>query len=188
MTDKTKAKSLAKTEGKGSVADKPKPTGLQSAEIVDGTLMLTGDKEAMHALDRAFGSTSTEFQAYALGQLMSLLADDDAKEVTFPLRTALSQIEGIGPRNEAEAMLAVQMVCAHHAACDMTRRAVKTANMEFKQTYGNLANKFSRTYCAQLEGLAKLRRGGKQVVEHLHVNAGGQAVIANTVTTGGGGE
>lgn len=37
-----------------------------------------------------------------------------------------------------------------------------------------------------LFGIAKDRRGGKQIVEHVHVAAGGQAVIANNVTTGGG--
>lgn len=188
MTDKTKAVARRPKDAAKPIATRERPTGLQGAEIVDGKLTLTGDKEAMELLDRAFASTSGDFQAYALGQLIDILRTSDGADVTFPLRVALTQIEGIAPRNEAETMLAVQMVCAHHAACDMTRRAVKTANMEFKQTYGNLANKFSRTYCAQLEGLAKLRRGGKQVVEHVHVNAGGQAVIANTVTTGGGGE
>jgi hypothetical protein len=54
---------------------------------------------------------------------------------------------------------------------------------------GNLATKFSRTFTAQLEALDRHRRGGKQIVEHVHVNDGGQAVFANNVTTGSkGGE
>lgn len=182
MTDKIKAKDRGT-----AVAKRDTTTGLQAAELVDGKLILTGDNEAMELLDRAFASTSVEFQAYALGQLISMLHTGDSADATFPLRLALAQIEGIAPRNEAETMLAIQMVCAHHAAVEMTRRTVKTDNIDYKQVYGNLANKFSRTYCAQMEGLAKLRRGGKQVVEHVHVNAGGQAVIANTVTTGGEG-
>ena len=40
--------------------------------------------------------------------------------------------------------------------------------------------------CAQMETLARMRRGGEQVVRHVHVdNRGGQAVIAENVHTGG---
>src|SRR3546814_6508641 len=43
-----------------------------------------------------------------------------------------------------------------------------------------------RTFTAQIEALTKLRRGGEQVVRHIHVdNRGGQAVITETVQTGG---
>jgi len=49
-----------------------------------------------------------------------------------------------------------------------------------------MANKFLRTFTTQMEALSRLRRGGKQIVEHVHINAGGQAVIAGTVNTGGG--
>ena len=46
---------------------------------------------------------------------------------------------------------------------------------------GGLAVKLLRTYTAQAEALAKLRRGGEQTVrvEHVHVHAGGQAVVGN---------
>ena len=38
----------------------------------------------------------------------------------------------------------------------------------------------------QMETLARMRRGGEQVVRHIHVdNRGGQAVIAENVNTGG---
>ena len=52
---------------------------------------------------------------------------------------------------------------------------------------GNLAVKLLRTYTAQVEALAKLRRGGEQTVrvEHVHVHSGGQAIVGS-VTPGGG--
>src|SRR3546814_4294864 len=51
---------------------------------------------------------------------------------------------------------------------------------------GNLSVKLMRTFTAQIEALTKLRRGGEQVVRHIHVdNRGGQAVITETVQTGG---
>jgi hypothetical protein len=54
------------------------------------------------------------------------------------------------------------------------------------QTFGNLATKLLRTSQAQMETLARMRRGGEQVVRHIHVdNRGGQAVIAENVHNGG---
>ncbi len=54
------------------------------------------------------------------------------------------------------------------------------------QTFGNLATKLLRTSQGQMETLARMRRGGEQIVRHIHVdNRGGQAVIAENVNTGG---
>ena len=55
------------------------------------------------------------------------------------------------------------------------------------QAHGNLATKFARTFTAQMEALSKLRRGGEQVVRHIHVGSGAQAVIAETFNAGGSG-
>jgi hypothetical protein len=52
--------------------------------------------------------------------------------------------------------------------------------------FGNLANKFMRTFTAQAEALAKIRRGGEQVVKYVHVHEGGQAVVAGTINQTGG--
>jgi hypothetical protein len=54
------------------------------------------------------------------------------------------------------------------------------------KVYGNVASKLLRTYTAQVEALAKLRRKGEQKVrvEHVHVHPGGQAIVG-AVGTGG---
>jgi hypothetical protein len=46
-----------------------------------------------------------------------------------------------------------------------------------------------RTYAAQVEALAKLRRGGEQrvVVQHVNVNEGGQAIVGDVHNARGGG-
>ena len=56
--------------------------------------------------------------------------------------------------------------------------------------YMNLANKFMRTFTSQIEALNKHRGKGQQkvIVEHVHVNAGGQAIVGNVTKTGGGGK
>ena len=50
------------------------------------------------------------------------------------------------------------------------------------------ANKLSRTYAALLEALNRHRGKGQQkvTVEHVHVHAGGQAVVGVVSTPGGG--
>jgi hypothetical protein len=60
----------------------------------------------------------------------------------------------------------------------------------FDQRHGNLnsANKLSRTYSTLLEALNRHRGKGSQkvTVEHVHVHEGGQAIVGNVDTRGGG--
>lgn len=73
---------------------------------------------------------------------------------------------------------------------DMARRA--SVNMgqfpEAADMYMRLATKAQAQSRATIEALAKIVRGNEQIVKHVYVdNRGGQAVIADTVTTKGGG-
>ncbi len=45
--------------------------------------------------------------------------------------------------------------------------------------YVNQATKMLRTFAAQMEALKRYRTGGQQkvIVEHVHVNEGGQAIV-----------
>ena len=101
----------------------------------------------------------------------------------------LAALEGIAPRNEMEAMAAAQMIAAHNAAMECHRRAM-LPEQTFQGRSENLsqANKLSRTYAALWESLNKARGKGKQkvIVKHVHVHAGGQAVVG-VVNPGGGG-
>ena len=55
-----------------------------------------------------------------------------------------------------------------------------------EQSHEALANKFMRTFTAQIDALSRLRRGGEQIVKHVYVGEGGQAVFAKKFITGGG--
>jgi hypothetical protein len=78
-------------------------------------------------------------------------------------------VTGIAPRDEAEAMLAAQMVGVHWVAMDLLRKANDPARLN---DAGNLAVKLLRTYTTQLEALKRYRSAGEQrvVVQHQHVN------------------
>lgn len=101
---------------------------------------------------------------------------------------ALSFIESMDPQNQAEALLLVQMYVTHDAAIRALSQLGSAEWVPTAQMYGNLATKLLRTSQGQMETLARMRRGGEQVVRHVHVdNRGGQAVIAENVHTGGKG-
>jgi hypothetical protein len=85
-------------------------------------------------------------------------------------------------------MLAAQMVATHQTAMDCFRRA-QLPNQTFEGRRMNLefATKLMRSYTALVETLDKHRGKGQQVVrvEHVTVNAGGQAIVG-AVSQGGG--
>ena len=83
--------------------------------------------------------------------------------------------------------MAAQLIASHSAAMECYRRAM-IDEQTFEGRRENLAqaNKLSRTYTMLLEALNRHRGKGQQkvTVEHVHVHAGGQAVLG-TVETGG---
>src|SRR3546814_20648747 len=92
------------------------------------------------------------------------------------------------PQNQAEALLLVQMYVTHDAAIRALSMMGTADWVPQVQTFGNLATKLLRTSQGQMETLARMRRGGAQVVRQVHVaNRGGQAVIAENVPNGGPG-
>lgn len=78
------------------------------------------------------------------------------------------------------------MVASNECAMRCMRSMAGSEWVDQHKVYGDLANKFMRTFTAQLEALSKLRRGGEQIVKHVHVYEGGQAVVAGTINQWGG--
>lgn len=139
----------------------------------------------------AFGTSSQPFASSALNMLGNAIRSRASAETEDEMNAALAVVDGIRPRDEAEALLAVQMVATNRAALDMLARARAAEYMLTLTECGNLAVKLLRTYTGQIEALAKLRRGGEQTVrvEHVHVAEGAQAIVGNVSHPGiGGGE
>ena len=106
------------------------------------------------------------------------------------LDKVLMQFLDLKPESYLESMLMAQMIQVSNAAGNCMERAfLKDQTFEGKELNANLAIKFHRTFVAQIEALQKLRgKGGQKVtVEHVHVAAGGQAVVGNINHTPGGG-
>lgn len=127
----------------------------------------------------------------AIGLLLSQAAYAvEGGDAVQQCNSAAAILTGIAPRNEIEGLLAVQMLAAHNLSMAMTRRALKTDRVDWMQRYGTLSAKLMNVFTRQLEALARLRGQTRQQtvrVEHVTVEAGGQAVVG-AVTTGGSGD
>ncbi len=134
-------------------------------------------------LEEATGTDQPHLQQILINQVCHTLwipesLDDDERSARF--KSAISLLQGIKPADETEGMLAVQMVATHHAAMECLRRA-----MIVEQTLAgrdqNLkhAEKLLSIYSRQIEVLDKHRGKGQQkmTIEHVHVSAGGQAMV-----------
>ena len=102
---------------------------------------------------------------------------------------AVAGLMGIAPKDELEGMMAAQLIAAHSASMECFRRAM-LGEQSFEGRRENLsqANKLSRTFATLLEALNRHRGKGQQkvTVEHVHVHAGGQAIVGTVESPGGG--
>jgi hypothetical protein len=103
----------------------------------------------------------------------------------------LWRLSDIGARDVIKAMLAAQMVATHEAAMEAFRRAALAeqtfAGRELGLKYGD---RLVRSFAVLTEALNRHRgKGSQQVVrvEHVTVQAGGQAIVGN-ISQGGGGQ
>lgn len=107
------------------------------------------------------------------------------------LNAHLAFVAGCEPEDPAQAALAVQMHATHEAAMRALAMIGQQSMVDQITAVGNLSTKLLNAYARQAEALAKLKRGGVQVVKHLTVNAtsqtvnANQAVVAGTVGAGG---
>lgn len=135
-------------------------------------------------LARFFGLKDEDVAKHLLSQMMrmrrrsergTLLEEAEKTVLSFKLQTLIDPKDGI------EAMLATQMAASHENAMDFVARAARATTVEGVQLYSGIANKFLRTYLAQLDALNRHRGKGAQkvTVEHVNVHHGGQAIVGS---------
>lgn len=160
-------------------------------KIVDGGLQINfthAEPDLAQILMMAdLGTCDPSFMAGVQGQVANIgsqgrTIDEGASNFL------LSVVRGVQPRDELEAMLAVQMGAIHQATMMMARRLNHVDNIRQQDAAERALNKLARTYSMQMEALKRYRTGGQQkvTVEHVTVNAGGQAIVG-AVAHGGRG-
>ena len=134
-----------------------------------------------------FGTASNDFASVAFSQMLEAMRDRDGSPTQIGMNAALAIVDGLEPDNEVEALLAVQMAATHGLAMTLLGRSRRAETTTQVQVHGGLAVKLLRTFTLQAEALARLRRGGGQTVrvEHVHVHAGGQAIVGSVTPRGG---
>jgi hypothetical protein len=137
------------------------------------------------------GSMSDAWNEVIGGQVINSVLrakNFDHDEASRLCSAAVEALIGIKPQDDIEGMIGAQLIACHNAAMECYRRAM-LPDQSLEARHGNLnsANKLSRTYSTLLEALNRHRGKAQQkvTVEHVHVHAGGQAVVGNV--EGGGG-
>lgn len=131
-----------------------------------------------------FATTADDFVGASLLGLAKCTSQG-GKQSLEGLNASLALIGAIQPIDELEAALATQIAATHDLAMEMMNRTKNATTRDSMRDYGNLATKFQRTLATQIKALSDWRRGGEQVVRHVHVYPGGQAVVAGTFNAGG---
>jgi hypothetical protein len=138
------------------------------------------------------GTISPELVAVLISQASAAIwvpSADPERQAQWAAAT-FDAMRGIAPADPVEGMLAVQMVATHHAAMECFRRAhLAEQTFEGRQLGLKYGDRLVRSFAALTDALNRHRGKGQQVVrvEHVTVQAGGQAIVG-TVTRGGGGD
>lgn len=103
--------------------------------------------------------------------------------------TTLLMLAELGPRNILESLLITQMIGTHEAALGFLKTSTADDLGQFRDQNVSRSTRLMRLFMEQLEQLQRLRGNTRQqrvTVEHVHVNAGGQAIVGVVAAPGGG--
>lgn len=151
-------------------SDGPKEVSVTGS--LDSLVTAVGDAELLRGL---------------LSQMVGLGAKNgrvDADTANF----VIGFVDGMAPRDPAEALLCTQMAAVHQAMMAMARRLAQAGTSPKHDTAERALNKLARTFAAQMETLKRYRSNGQQVVrvERVTVESGGQAIVG-AISHGGRG-
>lgn len=143
--------------------------------------------DGLQAANRTFIKTDAHRRAHLAQEVANCLPKQAATE--GGIAAVSMRVAEIGAQDPIEEMLASQLVGTHNVMIDCTKRALRAEFAETRRDEINFASKMSRTFAALVEALDRHRRGGEQkmTVEHVHVHAGGQAIVG-TIEAGGRGQ
>jgi hypothetical protein len=187
---------ISPTSGAGGLSDRKNEWAATAANAAGDaeratiTVDLNNPHDREGKLKNFGGSRSDNWNNILVGQAMQALwvKHSDPADRDKQYRATAAALAGIEPRDELEGMMAAQLIAAHNAAMECYRRAMR-GEQTFEGRRENLsqANKLSRTYATLLEALNRHRGKGQQkvTVEHVHVHAGGQAVVGMVATPAG---
>jgi hypothetical protein len=144
------------------------------------------------AIQNATGFGSVAQGANYIAQVADALSpffDQEPPGIQKGMNDTAANIHEMKPADATEALLVGQMLAANNAAMNCMRRSMLKEQTAYGREFNlKYADRFMRTFTAQMEALTKYRKGGQQkvIVEHVHVYQGGQAIVGNVNQPGGG--
>ncbi|MFA4971622.1 MAG: hypothetical protein WC683_03340 [bacterium] len=169
------------------VREAPKPPKLSRKAGDDKDVTRIDNSCDYMALVEATGTIDGDLSGVFLDQAQRTVPYREMPKVDR-CNIALAALHGIKPKDELEGMLAVQMVGTHNLAMTfMARAMLEGQTCDGVDANISRATKLMRTFTAQIEALNRYRGQGQQkvIVEHVHVNEGGQAIVG-LIGEGGG--
>ena len=149
----------------------------QNDQVYAPTEDLEGHRAALRSV---FGTMSEEFSQTMFGKLVALLRPNPFEHLDeATLNAGIALVASLRPRNEAEALLAVEIVGTGFAGQKFLRQSQQHLDENYIDVYGNYGIKLLRLQLDQIKTYERLQRGSKQTVEvrHVHIHAGAQGVV-----------
>jgi hypothetical protein len=183
------------TDGEQLAIERVKERRARATPVPRFNVEMTGTRVRISA-DYPRGDTSrilladafgTADDVLALGLLSQLAGVSQSGRTKQELNFMLSVVRGINPKDETEALLAVQMAAIHNATMVAARRINRVETIPQQDSASTMLNKLARTFATQVEALKRYRSAGEQTikVQHVTIHDGAQAIVGN-VSQGGG--
>lgn len=171
---------------------KSKPTGGLKP---DNALRIEQSPEetGAQAMARTFLQPSLKNAGAASGFMVKMFGDGDERPGLHDYATHVQKVAKAAEAGDigmASQMLAAQALTLDAMFAELARRTAMNMGdyINASERYGRLALKAQSNCRATLEALVKLHQPREQTVRHVHVNEGGQAVIADQIHNHRGGE
>jgi hypothetical protein len=139
----------------------------------------------------AFGSASDDYNALLLSQTVNAQFFGQDKDAAHIANATIDALVSMNPKDVIEGQLCSRLIILNNQYMEFMRRTVNpcAGTTEIDMNI-NRSTKLMRLYNETLDALNKHRRKGEQkvIVQHVNVNNGGQAIVGNIQTGGGGNE
>jgi hypothetical protein len=164
-------------EKRGAIERKKTPSTRTAKEAVSEERL----DELMMRIDDLAGVKSSEVASGIVYQVGAALVHPKPADDTQTLIKALEAIREMAPKGPEQSMLAAQMIATNEASARFLAVSFEPGHtLESRTSNVNRAVRLMQLYLLQLEAFEKLRGRAVQqkvVVEHVHVHAGGQAIV-----------
>lgn len=168
--------------------------------MTDGTLNTTQDLQPGESEDQRLAelivspTTRTAFLHYTLARKL-FGPREGGKDQRASFDSMMAELDkqqnaaAAGDMRRASDLLISQALTLDALFADFMHRSLDNAGAypDAMQRYMTMALKAQAQSRATIEALARMQQPREQIIRHVHVNEGGQAIVADQVTIGGSG-